>query len=197
MNNKYTESQKQADRRWIENNKEHASYLRSRSSARSFIRNKATPEDLEELEKLIINKRRELEEELNMLKENEVKELFKNLSIDFKIAVEKYRLARDEKDINNPYFDMSEEEEEKYYLEEKKRKNTINTSKDYINITREEYWQNIIKAKIEVIGAIGGFELMQDFSRYLRQLDDNDKKGNLMLESAFVYYADGICGWCR
>lgn len=62
MKNKYTESQKQADRRWIENNKEHASYLRSRSSARSFIRNKATIEDLEELQKLIISRRKELED---------------------------------------------------------------------------------------------------------------------------------------
>lgn len=125
-------------------------------------------------------------------------ELFKNLSMDFKIAVEKYRLAREEKEINKPYFSWNDEEaEEKYYLEEEKRRNTINTSKDYIDITREEYWQNIIKAKIEVIGAIGGFELMQEFSIYLRQLDDNDKEGNLMLESSFVYYAEGICGWYR
>ncbi|MEJ6989862.1 hypothetical protein WJ325_14780, partial [Listeria monocytogenes] len=35
-------------------NKEHANYLKSRSAARSFIKNKATLEDLKELEKLII-----------------------------------------------------------------------------------------------------------------------------------------------
>lgn len=57
---KYTEAQKNADKKWRENNKEHASYLRSRSSARSFIRNKATPEDLRELEELIKNRKEEL-----------------------------------------------------------------------------------------------------------------------------------------
>lgn len=57
---KYTEAQKNADKKWRENNKEHASYLRSRSSARSFIRNKATLEDLQELEELIKNRKEEL-----------------------------------------------------------------------------------------------------------------------------------------
>ena len=54
---KYSDAQKQADEKWRNNNKEHASYLRSRSSARSFIRNKATPEDLYELEQLIYERR--------------------------------------------------------------------------------------------------------------------------------------------
>ncbi|MGO5073942.1 hypothetical protein ACTQ4K_08340 [Clostridium sporogenes] len=51
MNNK--DRQKVADKKWIEKNREHATYLRNRSSARSFIRNKATMEDLEELKGLI------------------------------------------------------------------------------------------------------------------------------------------------
>lgn len=42
-----------ADKKWAEKNKEHKSYLKYRSTARSFIRNKATLEDLEELKKLI------------------------------------------------------------------------------------------------------------------------------------------------
>lgn len=53
---KMTEAQKRADEKWRKNNKEHASYLRSRSSARSFIRNKATKEDLKELLELIKEK---------------------------------------------------------------------------------------------------------------------------------------------
>lgn len=125
-------------------------------------------------------------------------ELFKNVSEDFKSAVEKYRKARHDKEIEEPYFGYNDEAaEDKYYAEERKRQNTINTSKDYVKITREEYWQNVLRAKIEVIGAIGGFELMQGFSRYLREVDDKAGENNLMLESAFVYYADGICGWCR
>ncbi|MDC0825433.1 hypothetical protein [Lactococcus petauri] len=43
----------EADKRWAEKNKEHKSYLKYRSTARSFIKNKATSEDLEELKQLI------------------------------------------------------------------------------------------------------------------------------------------------
>ncbi|NFI55930.1 hypothetical protein FDA48_06000 [Clostridium botulinum] len=121
-------------------------------------------------------------------------ELFKSLSEDFIMAVENYRKAEHEQDMNIPYFlSCEEEKEEKYNEDERVRRNTINTSKDYINLTRREYWQNILRAKIEVIGSIGGFEFMQEFSWYLRDIDTNE----LLLESAFVYYADGICGWCR
>lgn len=61
MNNK--DRQKVADKKWIEKNREHATYLRNRSSARSFIRNKATVEDLEELQKLIEERRELLKQE--------------------------------------------------------------------------------------------------------------------------------------
>lgn len=40
-------------KRWQNNNKDHANYLRDRSKARSFIRAKATLEDLKELKELI------------------------------------------------------------------------------------------------------------------------------------------------
>ena len=43
----------EADKRWREANKERSNYLGSRGSARSFIRNKATREDLLELKSLI------------------------------------------------------------------------------------------------------------------------------------------------
>ncbi|HGP3680937.1 hypothetical protein ABWR62_08900 [Enterococcus faecium] len=42
-----------ANKKWQEKNREHARYLRNRSTARSFIRKQATAEDLQELEKLI------------------------------------------------------------------------------------------------------------------------------------------------
>lgn len=45
--------QTEANKRWQEKNKEYASYLKSRSTTRSFIRNKATLEDIEELKQLI------------------------------------------------------------------------------------------------------------------------------------------------
>ena len=57
---KVSEAQIKANKNWAEKNREYSSYLRSRSSARSFIRNKATLDDLEELEKLINERRKEL-----------------------------------------------------------------------------------------------------------------------------------------
>lgn len=50
----------EADKRWYEKNKEHKKYLNSRSTSRSFIKNKATLEDLEELEELIRIRKGEL-----------------------------------------------------------------------------------------------------------------------------------------
>lgn len=43
----------EVDKRWNERNKKHRQYLGARSSAKSFIRNKATMEDLAALEELI------------------------------------------------------------------------------------------------------------------------------------------------
>ncbi len=43
----------EADKRWIEKNKERRRYLSARSVARSFIRNRATDEDLRELIQMI------------------------------------------------------------------------------------------------------------------------------------------------
>lgn len=53
--------QTEANKKWQEKNKEHAKYLSNRSRSRSFIKNQATLEDLEELKQLI----KEREENLN------------------------------------------------------------------------------------------------------------------------------------
>lgn len=52
----------EADARWREKNREHANYMNSRRNARSFIRTKSTEEDLRELEELIEERRKFLEE---------------------------------------------------------------------------------------------------------------------------------------
>ena len=58
------------NKKWEEKNKEYSNYLKSRGSARSFIKNKAQKEDLEEFKGLIQIR----EEELNSEKtENEEK----------------------------------------------------------------------------------------------------------------------------
>lgn len=55
-----TNARKRANKKWAENNREHRNYLSKRSSARSFIRNHATGSDLNELEELIAERRRNL-----------------------------------------------------------------------------------------------------------------------------------------
>lgn len=114
------------------------------------------------------------------------KKIFEVLGEDFKKVVEQYRMARHEEEKTEEY-DFYEK-----YNEELKNRNSIYTSKNTVKITRVDYWRDIVRSKIEIIGAIGGFEMMQEFSQYLSEIDNQ----GLMLESAFCYLADGICGWC-
>lgn len=46
-------SQTEANKKWQAKNKDYSNYLKSRSTARSFIRNKATIADINELRSLI------------------------------------------------------------------------------------------------------------------------------------------------
>ncbi|CAM2840179.1 hypothetical protein [Clostridium sporogenes] len=46
-------NQTEANKKWYGKNKEHAKYLNKRSHARSFIKNFATLEDIEELRNLL------------------------------------------------------------------------------------------------------------------------------------------------
>lgn len=48
------------NKRWQDNNKEHTRYLNERSRTRSFIRNKATKEDIEEIKKIIVEREEKL-----------------------------------------------------------------------------------------------------------------------------------------
>ncbi|WCG36497.1 hypothetical protein [Companilactobacillus farciminis] len=57
-----TDAQKRANEKWHKNHRERANYIAMRSSARSFIRKKSTLEDLEELQNIIENRRKELVE---------------------------------------------------------------------------------------------------------------------------------------
>lgn len=53
-------TQAEANKRWEEKNKERSNYLKSRTAARSFIRKRATLEDLEELTSLIEDRKKDL-----------------------------------------------------------------------------------------------------------------------------------------
>lgn len=54
--------QTDANKRWQEKNREHARYLRNRSTARNFIKKQATSEDIEEFEQLIAMRKNVLAE---------------------------------------------------------------------------------------------------------------------------------------
>lgn len=45
--------QMEANKRWEAKNKKYSNYLKQRSAARSFIKNKATKEDIEEFKRLL------------------------------------------------------------------------------------------------------------------------------------------------
>lgn len=51
--------QTEANKKWQEQNKDYSNYLKARSTARGFIKNKATLEDLEELKTLIEERMKE------------------------------------------------------------------------------------------------------------------------------------------
>lgn len=57
---KETKAQTEANKRWQEKNKEYSNYLKARSTARGFIKNRSTKEDLEELEQLIEERKKQL-----------------------------------------------------------------------------------------------------------------------------------------
>ena len=68
------DKQQAANKKWRESDpkiKEHSNYLKMRSAARSFIRNRATMEDIKEMEKM-------LNERESLLKIIELKELIDN-----------------------------------------------------------------------------------------------------------------------
>lgn len=54
-------NQTEANKKWQEKNREKARYLRNRSTARGFIKNQATVEDIQELEQLIELRKKQLE----------------------------------------------------------------------------------------------------------------------------------------
>lgn len=60
-----TNAQTKATKKWNKNNRDHRNYLTKRSSARSFIRKHATEEDLDELENLIKEKKKEASKMIN------------------------------------------------------------------------------------------------------------------------------------
>lgn len=64
MENKTTEAQRQASRKWEEKNRSKATIDNYRRSARSFVRNHATFEDIEELKELIEERIKKLEEDI-------------------------------------------------------------------------------------------------------------------------------------
>ena len=64
---------READLKWIESNREHRTYLNTRSTARGFIRNRARLEDIAELKELIEERERQLKMKLEIFETHEGK----------------------------------------------------------------------------------------------------------------------------
>lgn len=77
-----TNAQQKATKKWNKNNREHRNYLSKRSSARSFIRNHATMDDLNELEEIIKEKKEELEMITEKQLQKSLEENFENFKED-------------------------------------------------------------------------------------------------------------------
>ncbi|MCO6527764.1 hypothetical protein F5ESL0236_04635 [Lactobacillus sp. ESL0236] len=58
--NKVSEAQRKANKKWDEKNKERKSYINKRSTAKSFILNLATKEDLENILEYVEQRRTEI-----------------------------------------------------------------------------------------------------------------------------------------
>lgn len=109
----------------------------------------------------------------------------KNLADDFVDVVKEYRRARDQ-----------EERIEEDNLKAYDRRKSLHDSKNYVKLTRVEYWGNIIESKIKVIAVIGGNKLMRDFCMYLEEYEEKYcSEEGLYLVSCFDSRANGICGW--
>ena len=48
-NNKTSEAQLKAINNWVENNRNHSNYIKAKGSCKSFIKNKATEEDIKDI----------------------------------------------------------------------------------------------------------------------------------------------------
>lgn len=60
MTGKLSEARRKANAKWDQENKERKRYIVKKSTARSFIKNDATAEDLDELQALIEARRAEM-----------------------------------------------------------------------------------------------------------------------------------------
>jgi hypothetical protein len=60
-----------------------------------------------------------------------------------------------------------------------------------LDLNAVNYWADIIKAKISVIGAVGGLDLMREVQSALGKYDDENNR----FPGLFDSLADGVSGW--
>ena len=109
--------QTEANKRWAEKNKEHAKYLSNRSRSRSFIKNQATIEDLEELEKLIRQRKWE-EKQMQYWYNKNTNTLLNGNEYDEMIQKEAQELWNDEDNDAQDNFDSFEDFKKSLYESE-------------------------------------------------------------------------------
>ena len=115
---KTAEQQKEADKRWIEKNKEHKNYLSRRSNARGFIRKLAKKEDLEELKELIEKnqKRDTTMESKKVIKKEDFIFRINNLKFNKHCKADS-KVLEDLKKLDSYNFKEEEKEDVKLYMQ--------------------------------------------------------------------------------
>lgn len=66
-------------------------------------------------------------------------------------------------------------------------------SEHKVTISATTYWEDILRAKIKVVGIVGGISLMRDVATVLEESDEQGSGYKYL--ALFSYCADGLYGW--
>lgn len=70
--------------------------------------------------------------------------------------------------------------------------NEAKYNKNDITLSATAFWNEILRAKIEVIGAMGGLQLMR---QVYDELENNPENDEYSFSDRFSSAANGCCGW--
>lgn len=121
---------------------------------------------------------------------NDVDEVVRKLGDAIIPAIKMFRNAQKEQPTQDETISFSESDLERHN-EYHERMYSIQNGAN-VNLHRDEYWNEIIRAQIMMIGALGGVGLMRKVFYYLESHSENK---DYRIARRFEASADGICGW--
>ncbi|MEG6615404.1 hypothetical protein V6C27_03030 [Peptococcaceae bacterium 1198_IL3148] len=107
-------------------------------------------------------------------------------------SIKEYRKARDEANSGKIVSGIDGYKKYERELEDYLKEKQNIYAGEMVNLPRSEYWKNVIKAKAEVIAAIGGCALLVDVCD---QLSNHPENAVYHFASAFEVAADGLAGF--